>query len=157
MEEPEEYIDFMAKYGDWVSIKRLGIRGYTRPEEVVYHLAGIRTSIDAHSYRILGIDTDALDSIAKELVSGKPKTAESFGAIVDAINSPGTKRRIREACSSDTVAKLALPYLLNRALSGMGHDTSIMQAQMSKLYPELKLKPPRGMGRPGRKKASAEG
>ena len=26
MDDPSEYIDFMAKYKDWISIKRLGIR-----------------------------------------------------------------------------------------------------------------------------------
>ncbi len=154
MDEPDEYIDFMAKYRDWVSIKRLGIRDYTKPEEIVYHLAGIRASIDNHSYGILGIKTDALDSIAKEITSGKSRTAESFGSLIDALNSADVKRRIREACGSDTSAKLAVPYILNRALSEMGHETSIAQASMSKLYPELKLKPPRGMGRVGKKKGA---
>ncbi len=154
MEEPEEYIDFMVKYRDWVSIRRLGIRDYTKPEEVVYHLAGIRASIDNHAYSILGINTDALDSIANELAAGKSKTSESFGAVVNALNSADVKKRIRDACNSDMVAKLAIPYLLNKALSNMGHETSIMQAAMSRLYPELK--PPRGLGRVGKKGKKAK-
>ena len=65
MDEPEEYIDFMAKYKDWVSIKRIGIRPETRPEEVVHYLAGVRTTIDVKSYPMLKINTQMLDQQAE--------------------------------------------------------------------------------------------
>lgn len=147
MEDPDEYVDFMAKYRGWVSIKRMGIRSSTRPEEISFHLASIRSSIDGHAYSILGIGTDRLDSLAKELASGKSKTYDSAGSIIKELSSPEMKKRVREACENDTAAKLAASYVLNRALLELNYETSLRPETMAKLYPELKFKPPRGAGR----------
>ncbi|MGH2638311.1 MAG: DUF2666 family protein, partial [Rhabdochlamydiaceae bacterium] len=44
MEDPSEYVDFMVKYKDWISIKRLVIRPDTKPQEIAFALAGIRAT-----------------------------------------------------------------------------------------------------------------
>lgn len=147
MEDPEEYVDFMVKYRDWVAIKRLGIRPDTHPEEIVYHLAGIRSTIDGHSYRILGVDTGALDKLAGQLTAGKSRSYESLGSALKEIGSADTKKRLKDICQSPTLEKLAESYLLARVVSSLNFEQSIRQETMAKLYPELKLKLPKGPGR----------
>lgn len=147
MEDPEEYVDFMARYRDWVTIKRMGIRSDTKPEEIVFHLAGISSTIENHSYRILGIDTSKLDALSKEIASEKGRGTDSISSAIGMVASADVKRRIREACPNDTAAKLAAMYVTNRVLLEAKTGSRITQEAMAKLYPELKLKVPKQRGR----------
>lgn len=156
MDDPSEYVDFMAKYKDWVSIKRLGIRPNTSPQEVVMHLSGIRSAIDSRAYRILGIKTEALDNLASRISAGKPKGPESLAHIIKELNSPETKKEISSACSTETIAKAAQIYVFNKALEGLNYETSIKPQLLAKLFPELKLSVPGGMGRKKRSKSAGK-
>jgi hypothetical protein len=156
MDDPSEYVDFMAKYKGWLSIKRLGIRPNTSPQEIVMHLSNIRSAIDSRAYRILGINTEALDSLASRISSGKPKSPESLAFIIKELNSPETKKEISSACSTETAAKAAQIYVFNKALESLNYDTSIKPQLMAKLFPELKLSVPRGMGRKKRSRADSD-
>ncbi|MEM3841517.1 MAG: DUF2666 family protein [Candidatus Micrarchaeaceae archaeon] len=147
MEDPSEYIDFLAKYKEWISIKRLGIRADTKPEEVVFHLAGIRNTVDQRSYKILGINVAKLDEIASKLSSGKAKKYAGLSDIAKELSSQPVKREIAEAVESQTLQKFAEIYVLNKAMAAIGLDTAITQESLQKLYPELKLKIPKGLGR----------
>ena len=40
-DKPEEFVDFSAKYKEWVAVKRLRITPQTKPEEIAYHLSPI--------------------------------------------------------------------------------------------------------------------
>lgn len=146
MDEPDEYIDFMAKYKDWISIKRLGIREATKPEEVVHHMAAIRGTIDSKSYLLLGIKSSILDQQAKNICAGSRKSYESLAAALSKMNSSETKKVISEACSKE-LAPLAETYLLGKILTTIGYDASINQAQMSKIFPYLKTPKPLGRGK----------
>ena len=147
MEDPSEYIDFLAKYGEWVSIKRLGILPGTKPEEVAFHLAGIRNTAEQRTYRILGLDLQKLDEIAQKVSAGKPKRYAGIADLAKDISSSSVKREISEVAPSATLQKFAEIYVLNRAMAAIGLETSISQENMKKLYPELKLKLPKGLGR----------
>ena len=147
MEDPSEYVDFLAKYKDWITIKRLGIRPGTKPEEVVFHLAGIRNVADQKSYKILGIDVEKLNSLAEKLASGKAKKYAGLSDLAKEISSPAFKGEISQVAGSATLQKFAEIYVLNKAMNSIGLDTAITQEYMSKAYPELKLKIPKGLGR----------
>ncbi len=149
MDEPEEYIDFMAKYRDWISIKRLGIHSDTKPEEVVHHLAAIRSTIERKSYTFLGIKTEILDEHAKSLCSGMKKNYNSLSSTIGKMSNPETKR-VLESASSKQLMPIAEAYLLGRMVSTIGFDTEINQTMMSKIFPDLK--PPRVPGRLGKSK-----
>ncbi len=146
MDEPDEYVDFMAKYKGWISIRKLGVRSYTTPQEVVYHLAGIRTTVEGKMYPLLGIKTDVLDTFAESATHGLKK--KDLPQIVAKLESPEAKQAIT-ASSTETLAPLAKVYLLNKLITNAGLVTGIGQLTMSKIFPELK--PPK-MPLGGRKK-----
>lgn len=145
MEDPEEYVDFLAKYKDWISIKRLGIRPETKPEEVVFHMAGIRNTIDAKAFPILGIRTASLDAAAAKLTEGKRKSFALLSEAVNGLAGVDAKRAVEEACAErKELAPLAWAYLLGRVLNNLEYDASINQKMMSKIFPNLKVKKPLG-------------
>jgi hypothetical protein len=155
MEEPSEYIDFMAKYKDWISIKRMGIYGDTRPEEVVFHMALIRSTIDNKAFELLGIKTDVLDTAAGVVTAGKKSGYSSLAEAISALDSPDTKKAIAEACGEKgDLSPVAKIYLLGKVLNNLNFDSGINQKVLSKIYPDLKIKKP--MGRFGSKKKAAE-
>jgi hypothetical protein len=147
MDDPSEYVDFLAKYKEWITIKRLGIRPGTKPEEVVFHLAGIRNVADQRSYRILGMDVDKLNGLAQKIASGKAKKYSGLSDLAKEMSSQAIKNEIAEMAGSATLQKFAEIYVLNRVMNAIGLDTAITQEYMSKAYPELKLKIPKGLGR----------
>ncbi len=150
MDEPSEYVDFMAKYKDWISIKRLGIREDTKPEEIAHHLAGIRSIADSKAYSLLGIDTAKLDAFAESIVSGRRKSYAALGEAYASLQSSSTADAVKEACGGKPLKSIAEAYLLSRIAKDMGFDIAVEQLALSKAYPELK--PPKALGRMGKGK-----
>ena len=95
MDDPSEYIDFMAKYKDWISIKRLGITPNTKPEEVVFHMAGIRNTIDLKAFPLLGIKTGPLDAAAGRLTEGKKRNFADLGGAISGLGGADANARRR--------------------------------------------------------------
>ena len=148
LDEPTEYIDFMAKYKDWISIKKLGIRDYTKPEDIVYHLAGIRNTLDGRMFKILGIDTAKLDAAADNATNGMRKGYSSLSTAINNLASSEAKKAIEDSCAANNGLKpFAETYLLQKVVTNLGYDTSLNQTQMSKVFPDLKPPKAPGMGR----------
>ena len=146
MEEPEEYIDFMAKYRDWISIRRLGIRSDTKPEEVAHYLAGVRSTANEKAYSFLQIDTKALDGKAKEMCSGMRKSYSSLATALQKMEGTDAKRAVSESCSKE-LAPIAEAYLIGRIMSEVGYESGISQGAMAKAFPGLKMPKAPGLGR----------
>ena len=146
MDEPEEYVDFLAKYGTWISIKRLGIRPDTKPEAVAHHLAGISATASAKAYGFLGIDTASLDTVAAGITAGMRKSYDSLSQAVAKMSQPSTKGAVAAACQDPKMAPVAEAYLLNKIITGLGYDTTVNQLTMSKIFPGLKP-PKKPLGR----------
>lgn len=144
MEEPSEYVDFMVKYKDWISIKRLGIRPDTKPEEVAFALSGIRATADTRSYSILGIDTKVLDACADDITKGQKKGYDSLAAALSKLSSAEAKRAIDESCQNKDLAGFATAYMMSKVISNIGYETGITQAAMSKIWKGLKLPKQKG-------------
>jgi hypothetical protein len=145
MDDPSEYIDFMAKYKDWISIKRLGIRPETKPEEVVFHMAGIRNTIDLKAFPLLGIKTGALDAAANRLTEGKKKNFADLGQAISGLSGVDAKRAVEEACAErKELSPIARAYLIGKVLNNLEYDAAINQKIMSKIFPDLKIKKPLG-------------
>ncbi len=154
MEEPDEYIDFMAKYKEWIAIRRLGIRPGTTPQEIVYHMAGIRNTIDSKAYAVLGINTGVLDKFADDATSGVRKGSAGLAAVAAKIGDAAARQAAGDACADKKLEPLAEIYLLGKMITNLGYDTSINQSVMSKVFPELK--PPKQLKTAGRKKKSGD-
>lgn len=156
MDDPSEYVDFMVKYKDWISIKRLGIRPNTKPEEVSFHLALVRETIDRKAFAILGINTAALDSYAEKICTGMRKSYASLGSALTNMSGTEGKSTLKSACSDEKLAPLAEIYLLGRVISTLGYDTSLNQKAMAKIFPALKpAKVPGRLGKGKKKEATA--
>jgi hypothetical protein len=147
LEEPDQYVDFMAKYKEWISIRRLGIREKTTPQEVVYHLAGIRTVIDSKALPLLGIKSGVLDAFAKNATEGLKKKVPDLSIAVAKLDSADAKKAIDDSCENKTLIPIAKSYLLNKIISSVGFETGVDQLAMSKIFPELKPPKAPGMGR----------
>ena len=137
MDEPEEYIDFMAKYRDWIAIRRLGIRPDTKPEEIVHHMAGVRSLIDGKSYMFLGIKTSVLDEYAGRLTSGMRKSYESLSKAVQSISGSETRSVLEASCENKELTPIAETYLLGKVVTNLGFDVGINQSAMAKIFPNL--------------------
>lgn len=143
--EEGDYIDFMAKYKDWISIRRLGIHPDTKPEEVVFHLAGVRGVIESKAPALMGIDMSKLDAFAAKITQGKRKNYQSLSEAVGQLSGKEAKDAIAGACGGrQELAHLAEACLLGRVLDALGIDSSISQGAMSKIFPDLKIKKPLG-------------
>jgi len=139
MELPEEYIDFAIKYKDWVAIKRMRILSNTRSEAVAFHLAGIRSTIDGRAYRLLGINTESLDSYAETTTNSLRKGLTSVGEVLGRLDTQEAKKAIDDACTNKAVVPLAKTYLLNKLVLSINVQTGLTQEAMSKLFPDLKM------------------
>jgi uncharacterized protein DUF2666 len=145
MDDPDQYIDFMAKYKDWISIKRMGIRPNTRPEEVVFHMAGIRNTIDAKAFGFLGINTSIIDNIAVRATQGKKKSYSSLSECIMNLNNQDTKKILEDSCGEKKeLVPIAEIYLIGKVLTNLNFDSSISQLALSKIYKDLKIKKPKG-------------
>ncbi len=146
-EEPTQYIDFTARYKNWISIKKMSIRKDTELPEIVFHLAGIRNTFDKKLFSLLNINTDILDEFAEKAKSSK----KNYNSLINSLKLLNNKEIINKACDKK-LKKVAEIYLLNKIIINSGFNTIITQELISKLYPELKLKIPKGFGRSKKEK-----
>ncbi len=144
MDEPGEYIDFMARYKDWIAIKRIGIRDSTKPEEISMYLASVKGTIEPKLYKYLEIDTASLDEFANELTKGMRKGYDSLLQVLPKLKEQATKEAVKKACKNPGTSQIAESYLLGRVLSKLGTEPFATPEMLVKVFPELKL-PKQGM------------
>ena len=143
--EGSESIDFMVKYGPWVSIKKMSIGPKTTPQEIVLHLATIRQSIDRKAFEVLGIDTKSLDELAATFTAGKKKNYATLGEILSDFGAKDTKAAIAKAIGEKEQLKgIATTYLFRSLVKGLGFDFDVAPEALQKAFPELKIPKPRG-------------
>jgi len=83
----DEKIEFLAKYKDWLCVKRLNIDANTKPRDVVYILGTIWASVEENLGKYLvesGIDQKLLDDQANKIaVELGKKVSASFRGVDD--------------------------------------------------------------------------
>ncbi len=150
-DKPDEYIEFMVRYKEWVAIKRMAIYPDTKPEEVVFHLAGIRNALDGRMFKLLGVKTEELDAFATGKTAGIRSGYSSLTQVMQHVDSTEAKAALDKACENKTMLPFAKTYLLNKLIMSLKLDTAISQQAMSKAFPYLKL--PKTPGRKPKAKA----
>lgn len=148
MDEPEQFIDFLVKYRDWISISRQELDGNTKPEEVSFLLNNIRMSVEAKYYKFLGLDLSKLEAFATKAATGA-KGYSDAGKALSMIESSEGKKEILAACPDPKLKKVAESYLASRIIDKIGIKTHIDAKDMFKLYPDLKIykkRMPKGAG-----------
>jgi hypothetical protein len=140
-----ESIDFSAKYKEWVVIKKASILPDTKPEEVAFHLASIRQTIDRKAFEILGIETKILDDYAASVTNGMRKSYKDMAQAVQSLGSPKAKEAVSKVCGSKSeLEEPAKTYLFRKVIQTLGFDFDVNQQMLAKVYPNLKLPKPRG-------------
>jgi hypothetical protein len=138
MDEPAQYIDFMVKYKDWISISRQELDDNTKPEEIAFLLNNIRTSAELKYYTFLGIDLAKLDSFAAKATTGLKGYEDAAKALSQISGSEG-KKELATACPDPKLKKVAESYLAARVIERLGIRTHIDAKEMFKIFPDLKI------------------
>ncbi len=140
-------IEFLAKYKNWLAVKKISIGPDTKPEEIVLQMSSIRQSVDKKSFELLGIDTAKLDAYAAAITNGKRK---SFGSLAEVVQKLGTSEA-KEAVSGATggnggLVEIASTYLFRKTVQNLAFDFDVNPEMLQKAFPGLKVPKP-----PGRK------
>ncbi len=147
-----EAISFMAKYGTWISIKKMSIDDKTKPEEVAAHLSSIRIAVDRKIAETLGVDTVALDEYAATKTNGMRKSAANLEKTASIMADGETARVIKGACRSEQrLEDAAHIYLLSQMLRNIKIDLDVSPDTLMDMFPGLKIPKPKGR-MPGQKK-----
>jgi hypothetical protein len=140
-------IEFLARYKDWLAVKKIHIDESTKPEEIVLQLSSIRQSVDKKSFELLGIDTVKLDAYATQLIGGKRKSYGSLAEIIQKLGSGEAKEVISSATGGKPeLAEITSTYLFRKTVQGLAFDFDVNPDMLQKAFPNLKVPKP-----PGRK------
>ncbi|MFP3289411.1 MAG: DUF2666 family protein [Candidatus Micrarchaeota archaeon] len=143
--EERDSIDFLAKYKDWIAIKKMSIDADTKPEEIAFHLASIRQTIDKKAFEILGIDTKQLDDLANKITSGARKSYKALAEAIASLGSQEARDIVAKACNGkEELQEVANAYLLRKVVQNLGFDFDVNQEMLAKVYPQLKIPKPLG-------------
>ena len=145
-----EGISFMAKYGEWISIKKLSIDGNTKPEEVSAHLSSIRLATDRKIPQILGVNTDNLDIYATEATGNMRKSAANLEKITQILCSPEAKKQIDASITDQSIRGAAVIRLFSQMLQNLKVDLEVSPDTLMDMFPGLKIPKPKGR-MPGQK------
>ena len=146
-----EGISFMAKYKEWISIKKLSITDATKPEEVSAHLSSIRIATDRKIPQILGVNTDNLDIYAAEATGNMRKSAANLEKITQILCSPDAKKQIDASVTDSSMRAVAVVHLFSRMLQNLKVDLEVSPDTLMDMFPGLKIPKPKGR-MPGQKK-----
>lgn len=119
---PGTRISLIAKFGEWVAIKKLFIEPGMERWEIAGILAGINETLVKKAFDFSGLGKAELDAKAAVLITGKRKSYQSMGEAIRGIEGP----------PSETA------YLYNSILSTFGILPYANRSMLSKQYPEIK-------------------
>ena len=140
-------IEFLARYKNWLAVKKIHIDEKTAPEEIVLQLSSIRQSVDKKSFELLGIDVAKLDAYAAQLVGGKRKSYGSLAEVIQKLSGSDVKEVVNGSTGGrPELAEIASTYLFRKTVQGLMFDFDVNPEMLQKAFPGLKVPKP-----PGRK------
>ena len=143
-------VEFLAKYKNWLAVKKITIKENTQPEEIVLQLSSIRQSVDKKSFELLGIDLAKLDAYATTLTGGARKNYGSLAQVIQKLGTGEVKEVVNGATGGKKeLAEIATTYLFRRTVQGLEFDFDVNPDMLQKAFPHLKVPKP-----PGRKPKS---
>jgi hypothetical protein len=141
---PQDEIIFIAKYKDWMVIKKLKINDKTPPQEVASILASIEATLSRKSYQFTGINQQKIEEVAEKFSKGKRKSFSSLAEILKSLNTSELKKELLSACPSEKHYPIAENYFFKVMLDKLGFKTNLDNETLVEVYPELKIPKPRG-------------
>ena len=146
-----EGVSFMAKYGDWIAVKKLSITPTTKPEEIAAHLSSIRIATDRKIAQVLGVATDSLDAYASASTEGMRKSIANMEKIISIMCTDETKKQVDSSLSNGAPRSAAVIYLFGKMLQNIKLDLEVSPDTLMDMFPGLKIPKPKGR-MPGQKK-----
>ncbi len=128
---PVGKIALLAKYKNWVAIKKMGIVPGVQDYEVSGTLCAISETLAKKAFDFAQIDLPALDSEAKKLTKGARKSYSAIGEAISTLPQKG-KNDVENA------------YLLFAILREFKVRPFANREMLSKQYPDIKTPKPRG-------------
>jgi hypothetical protein len=143
---PSNVISFLAKYGKWISIKKMNVRNDTKPEEIAAQLASILLTVDKKMFEYTGIDMNLLDAYVASLGKMR-KSAANLEKLVNILDSEEAKAKIKNASRNGSgLEEVSRIYLFRQLLGAMKLNFDLNADELTSVYPNLKIPMP-----PGRK------
>lgn len=137
-------VSFMARYKDWMVVKKLSIEGSTTPQEVSAILASVEATLSRKSYEFTGINQGIIEALAAKLTGGKRKSYVSLAESLSSLKPAELKTELLAACPSPAHLPIAENYLLKCMLDNLGFRTNLDMETLSGTFPEIKVTKPRG-------------
>lgn len=140
-----EGIVFMAKYKEWVSIKKMSVDEKTKPEEVAAHLSSVRMALDRKIAEIMGIDIETLDMYATNMTGTMRKSAANLEKITGALSEAEAMKAVESSCKGDkALQNAARTYLFAKMLENLKLDLEVNPNTLMDMFPGLKIPKPKG-------------
>jgi len=140
----KEQIMFLAKYKDWIVVKKLSIDPTTTPQEIAGGLAGINATMIRKAFDFVGIDKEAVDAYAQQVCKGRRKSYANLAEALTSIKPGEMKEALAKACTEEKFLPFAEIYFLRCVLTALGFNTEVDTKTLSDVFPELKFPKPRG-------------
>lgn len=154
MEGPVEEVVFMARYKDWMVVKKLLIEeGLTKPEDIALTLSSIDATMVRKSYEFTGVNVDMIDAYVAQVCKGKSKSLGNLASALQSVKPGELKAKLQEACpklepTADGKIGNALPiaeaYFMKRMIETIGYPAVLTPEILQEAYPALKIPKPRG-------------
>jgi len=137
-------IAFSAKYGDWISIKKMSIDGKVPAYEVAAMLASIRETVDKKAFQLAGVKTDLVEARAAALAKGRRKALGSLAELFSSMNAGDMQAFFATAVAEPKNANFAEACFFKALSSAIGFDFEVRLETLKKIHPDLKTPMPKG-------------
>lgn len=137
-------IVFNAKYGNWISVKKMAIDSEDKPAEVVYKLSSINDVINKKGFEFSGVKTDVIDAFVADLTKGKRTGYANLAEVFGALKPSEVDEKLKQAVSEEIILPLARAYFVRRIVESLGYPVIPSCELLQKIYPGLKFPKPKG-------------
>ncbi|MCX6801846.1 MAG: DUF2666 family protein [Candidatus Diapherotrites archaeon] len=108
-----EGIQFVAKMGNWVAVRKLTVEEKTDPIMVMEFLAGLSVSFDGKMEEFLGkaVETAKLNAAIDEATASLGKGEKGISEAIAQVNSIAVNKTINEICEKPELQKKEIEEL----------------------------------------------
>ncbi|VVC71646.1 Uncharacterised protein [uncultured archaeon] len=137
-------IVFAAKYGEWISIKKMSIDEKTQYYEVMAMLASVRETIDRKFFQLAGVAVDGIDARVAVLAKGRRKALGTLVEIFASMDAQETKAFLASSVPNPKAEPFAEAYFFKTLYGTLGFNFEVNVETLKKIFPDLKMPMPKG-------------
>ncbi len=137
----EDKIDFIARHGKWIVVKKMDIDENTEKIDIARLLISIRETLDRKIFEYLDDDFDLrkIDNIASEIVPDGRLTEEKIAQALKKLNSAEISRKLegdklKKEIAKQILTEKVLQKLKLKTLDAKSIDKYIQRKEMDKAF-----------------------